>query len=335
MKKLITICLVLLLCASAYGTKITDPAVSRADIERKVDGLEGTGRGASWYVYSGATGGATGVDWTNAVLTVDAAVNKASAYDTIHIGQAHNESFTAPDSADADLAGLLFKGYGTGTAMPTFDYDDTDGEFVIGAANVTLVNLRFRVSTEATVQAIDVESAGDGFRIIDCEFGYAETATEEFSNAIIIGDTANGGLIEGCTFRAGGQGATSAIKIDADIVGITIQDNDIFGDYLTANIVIDEASDDVIIRRNTLLNGTMGGDGEINNVEVLEAAQSTSGIVSNNIFITATATGLLQRVADDMIFVNNFATHTDGDEFSGVIESAALSIAATSSTGGL
>ena len=75
-----------------------------------------------------------------------------------------------------------------------------------------------------------------------------------------------------------------------------------------------------------MFNGTMGGDGEIGEVEVLEAADDTGGFVADNRIVSDVATGLLMRVADDMVFMNNYISDTDGDEFSGTKEDDAASI---------
>ena len=306
-------------------TIITDTGTTLDNLIRGMCADLNVGAGSIFYVDSGVDG-TTGVTPATAVGTLDEGVNlcTADAGDVIVVMPGHNEALTAADGVDCDVNGITVIGMGRGQNKPTFDYDNANGEFVIGAHSVTIINLRFRVSANATTKAIDVESAGDDFAIINCEFGYAETASDEFASAIIVGDTANDGLIKGCTFRAGGQAAVQAIYIDADIVGITIEDNDIWGDYSKANIFIEEASDDVIIRRNLLFNGTMGGDGEIGEVEVLEAADSTAGLVANNLIVSDVATTLLMRVADDMVFMHNVVSDTDGDEFSGSLEDAAF-----------
>ena len=77
-----------------------------------------------------------------------------------------------------------------------------------------------------------------------------------------------------------------------------------------------------------MFNGTMGGDGEIGALEVLEAADDTGGFVADNRIVSDVATGLLMRVADDMVFMNNYISDTDGDEFSGTTEDTAASITA-------
>jgi len=310
-------------------TAAVDTAAEFANLNSEVLGILGGGNGSVFYVDSG-TNQTTGVNWANAVGTLDEAVNLCtdSAGDIILIAPGHNEALTAADGVDCDKIGITIIGLGNGSLKPTFDYDHADGEFVIGAANVTIMNLRFRVSANAVTKAVDVESAGDNFAIIDCDFGWAETATDEFADALIVGDTANEGLVKGCTFKAGGQAAVSAIKLDADIVGITIEDNVIYGDYSTACIVGDEASDDVIIRGNILFNGTMGGDDELNSEPAIEVADSTAGFVVDNRIVSDVATGQAMRVADDMCFMNNYVLDTDGDEYSGTTEDTAASIAA-------
>ena len=297
----------------------------------------GLGLGKMWFVNSNVSSAGDGQSWTAAVATLDEIFalintdrNSVVRMDIIDVAEAHNEPLTTADGVDADIANVVIRGHGYGSAKPTFDYDDPAGEFVIGAANIKLINLRFRVSSNAVTKAIDVESAGDNYQIIDCDFGWAETATDEFNNALIIGDTANEGLVQGCIFKAGGQAAVSAIKMDADIVGIIIRNNIIYGDYSTACIVGDEASDDIIITGNLLFNGTMGGDGEINAVAALSVANSTAGFVADNRIVSAVASGVLARVADDMVFINNFITGVDGDEFSGVTENNSATITANS-----
>jgi len=297
----------------------------------KALGILGLGTGNIFYCDSGNTSSLVdGKSWATAAATLDAAINLCTdnAGDVILVAPGHNESLTTADAVDADIAGLTIIGIGNGSLKPTFDYDANEGEFVIGDAGVTIKNLRFRLSFNAVLTAIDVESAGDEFAIIDCEFGWAETATDEFNATITVGDTANYGLIKGCTIKGGAAAAVSAIHLDADIVGITIEDNVIWGDFSTAVILGDEASDEIIIRRNILFNGTMGGDSELNSEPAIEVADDTSGFVLDNRIASDVATGLLMRVADDMVFMNNFIVDDDGDEFSGTTEDTAASITA-------
>ena len=331
MRRLIIISLVLLLCAVSYGVPRTDARDSRADIERKVDGLGGAGRGNSWYIFSGAIGNATGDSWTNACLTIEAATVLAAAsstggvYDTLHVGEGHNEGLTAADGVDLDVVGLHLKGYGRGTAMPTLDYDLALGEFAIGAANVRVENIRFRPSANVVSAAIDIEAGGDNAEIIGCFFGLAETVTDEFDSAIVVATGADDVYIADCHFTAGAQGAIEAIRIGT-VSGPIIERNRIIGDYSIANVAGYGIAVACFIENNLLFNGTMGGDGEINAVAALVMSNDSSGLVADNRIVSATASALLMRVGDDMVFINNMMTATDGDEFSGGIESGGASV---------
>lgn len=62
---------------------------------------------ANWYVYSGAAGTGTGVDWTNAMTTLSAALSAAAAGDDIYVAHDHAETgavaltLSPPSSASA------------------------------------------------------------------------------------------------------------------------------------------------------------------------------------------------------------------------------------------
>ena len=75
-------------------------------------GIETSGN--VWYVDSGATGTDAGTSWTNAALTVDAAINLATASngDLIRVAAGHAESFAAADGFDLDKAGITIIHHG-------------------------------------------------------------------------------------------------------------------------------------------------------------------------------------------------------------------------------
>ncbi len=336
MKKLITICLVLLICAPAYGRKVTDPVESRSTIERQTALNGDLTLGKTWYVFSGETSNTEdGLTWATAFDTINEAIDASSAdggadrMDFIEIAPGHEDTITLADAIDIDVAGLTLRGHGRGSLQPLVTYDARAAETVVGAANVRIDNIFFRISVTSGVKAIDVESAGDYFEIVNCRFSW-EASTDEFERAIIVNDTADHGLIKGCTFDAGGNAAINAIYIPSDILGITIEDCDIVGDYSTANIGSGEAGDNIIIRRNLIFNGTMGGDGEINAVAAINMFEGTSGLIADNRIVSDVATGLLMRIGDDMVFINNYLNDEDGDEFTGTTEDTGLSIAAFS-----
>jgi hypothetical protein len=286
----------------------------------------------NWYVDSGVSGTA-GTDWTTAVSTIEGAVALASAEDWIHVAPGHNEGISVDSAIDFDKAGLVIKGYGFGAKKPTIDYDLPAGGMNIGADSITIMNLRFRVSANAVSHAIDVEAAGDNFLIKDCEFGYAETATDEFTAGIVIAGTANDGRIEGCWFDSGGQAAASAVSFGA-VVGLHIVDNQFMGDYSTAVITNNTgAADNVWIKGNDIFSGTMAGDGEINTTAPISVLNNTAGFIVDNNLVGDTSNVLTLAVADDMTFMYNKAAHTDGDEFEGTLRSAGTAVTASPGSG--
>ena len=149
------------------------------------------GTGKVYYVDSGVTSEGDGTTWAKAKDTLDEAINLCTANrgDVILVAQGHNESLDAGDDVDIDVAGVTIIGLGSGSLKPTFDYDAATADmFTIGADNVTLVNLRFRVSTNATNMAIQIQDGIDYCSILYCDFGFAETSTDEFNDAIELND---------------------------------------------------------------------------------------------------------------------------------------------------
>ncbi len=357
MKKLLIISLVLLLCASAFAIprsearndrgQFTGPRASNsqdANIKSALAfvnaGLGTLSTGKIWFVDSGAGGNATGTSWTNASLTLDAAINLCSADsganrgDVIVIAPGHNEALAA-SGADADVAGISIIGFGNGSLKPTFDYDVATGTFDIGAANVTLKNLRFRTSVTEVVSCIDIQGGAHYASIIECEFGYAEASgTDEFDTAISIGGAVatvqpQYTTIKDCFFHAEAAGASEAIYIGA-VSSVFIENIKVFGNYATGCIVNVGAADDIVIERSLLFNGTMHGDGEINTVAAMSMANNTGGYIGDNRFVSdAAGSSVLIRIGDDMVFMNNMINNTDGDEFSGGLESGSDTVTVT------
>jgi len=269
--------------------------------------------GNVFFVDSGAAAGtgaddtAHGTSPTKPFSTVDFAVGQCTANNADYIVAmpGHNENFSALDSADIDVAGVTVLGVGTGTDVPTFDYDNTAGEFVIGAANVTLENLRMRPSTNAVVNAINVEAAGDRFTIRNCRFGDPETSTDEFADMIIVEAGADEGVIEGNVFSADAQAAVAAIELNGAVIGITIRNNTFVGDYSTACIRGDTTlSQKVIIENNLMWNGDPLAGG-LNAQPAIELLTGTIGVIRNNDISCAVASAELSIVADGCFILGN------------------------------
>ena len=244
--------------------------------------------------------------------TLDFAIGRCTASSTttttlggdiIFVMPGHNESLIAANAIDADIAGINIIGIGNGADKPTFDHDNPNGEFVIGAADIKLVNLRFRCSKTIVNNAINIEAAGDNFTIQKCDFGFAETAGDEFNDAIIVEAGADNGIIEGCFFDSGAEAAVSAIELNGAVIGITIRDNEFRGDYSTAIIRGDTTlSENVIIERNLLWNGVTSG---LNAAAVISMLTGTVGIIRDNTIACDLTSPHLSIVCDGAFMYNN------------------------------
>jgi hypothetical protein len=194
--------------------------------------------------------------------TLDYAIGQCAANrgDIIYIRPGYTQSMTAADAVDVDVAGVSIIGLGRGSKRAKFIYDNSAGEFVIGAADVYIENLWFVPSVTGITKAIDIEAAGDDYSIVNCRFGDAEAAgTDEFNKCIIHPITVSRGLIQSNYFDMGEAGAVTCIEV-ATPDEIHILDNRIVGDYSTGCIVnITAAGKSMNVGRNTIINGVKSG----------------------------------------------------------------------------
>jgi hypothetical protein len=239
------------------------------------------GTGNIFYVDSGATGNATGLTWKDAVVTINAAVALCTenAGDVILVAQGHNEAVIAADGIDFDVAGITVLGCGDGTLMPTIDFDNADGEVVIGAANVTIINLRFNASVTDITHCIDVENAGDYAKIIHCYFPDGEApGTDEFVDTIQVGTTATDVTISYCYYFSTGTGSNNFVDLSAaTIVNPTVTHNIIYGAFAEAGIWAGAAvPTNCNISYNTVTNTTSSQFG-------IEFAGAATGVCAYNV----------------------------------------------------
>jgi hypothetical protein len=322
MKKLLIISLVLLLCAPALAVKRTDAVDSRDTIERTVGNLAGLGTGKEWYVDSGASGAATGTNWTDASLTLEAAVNLstadsgASRGDRIHVAQGHAETLTGADAVDVDVIGISVIGYGRGSLMPTFTFLLAADEFVVGADNIGLSNLRFEVSSSSITTVLDIQDGVDYAHIKDCVFTCVDAA-DGAVNFINLVNNNTGCIIEDCTFdsKAGGA-AESAIMLDADTDQTVIRNNLIQGDYSVACIEGDTTkSTELLIQGNFLVNGSSDS---IIGEPAIDLLTGTTGYILDNYLVCNVATvSVAMETADTVMLFNNWYNEDVGVTKSG------------------
>lgn len=279
-------------------------------------GLLGQSTGGVFYVDSGASGTDDGSSWTNACPTANDAIDEctANAGDIVLFAPGHTETLgTGADGVDIDKAGIYFKSVGKGLLRAKFDYDTATDEFVLGAAGdgTVLDGLWFHSNIDSTVKAIDVEAGCINWTIKNCLFDVETQDTDEFDDAIIVGDASDEGNIIGCEFYMAAGDAVSAIFLDHDADHTRIISNEIHGDYSTACIVSDTAaSEHILIADNTLFNGT--DTAGLNTEPGIELHANTSGVIKNNTIACDVASSDLAIVAADCHLFGNAYSETEG-----------------------
>ncbi len=242
----------------------------------------------------GGIGGSNGNDGTyqRPFSTLDYAIGRCTAGrgDVIYIMPGHAESLTAADGVDVDVADVRIIGLGRGLKRAKFTYDNSAGEFVIGAANVRIENLWFVPSVTGITKAIDVEAAGDHFEIVGCRFADAEAAgTDEFLDCILVAAGADNGVIQGCYVDMGEAGATNFVTYTTAI-GQQMYDNFITGDFSTAVIsFVTTASVGFIAIGNLIRNGVNSG---LNTEPIVENLANGEMLLANNRFGSDVATAI-------------------------------------------
>lgn len=320
MKKFIVFLIVMMLTVSVFGASAFDikwgdqrtySKLPGNTLRAWAEGVEGgvTGTGSKFYVDSGvATGGdSSGSSWTNATATLDAAINlcTASRGDIIYVAQGHAETLTGADAVDADVIGVTIIGVGNGSLAPTFTVAAAADEFVIGADNVSIVNLRFSSSSGSVITAIDIQDGVDYASISDCVFVATATTTAPI-NFINLVNNNTGCVIEGCTFDS--QVTTtseSAIMMDADTNQTVIRGNLIQGDYTIACIEGDTAlSTEIMIVGNFLINGS--SDSLIAQPAIDLLTGTTGYIVNNYLSCNVATVAAAMETCDAVMEFNNW-----------------------------
>ena len=249
--------------------------------------------GDIWYVDSGSgtDGSGYGQNPMSPCATLDYAIGlcTASNGDVIFVMPGHAENLALADAVDVDVAGVRIVGLGEGNNRPTFTYTATAGEFVIGAANITVENLRFVAGISNVTMGISVEAAGDNFAMINCEVPEPGTATFDFADIIDLASGADNVTIDGLIVRQVGVTAGDldhCIEMGTGVNNrFTLKNSVIEGEFAVAAIWSDTADTEVLIEDCIITNATNGqhaieftstARGEIRNCLVRTDEQTTA-----------------------------------------------------------
>jgi hypothetical protein len=290
----------------------------------------GTAFSKVWYVCSvngqDTMGNHYGKYYDKPFATLEYAIAQCRAGygDVIIALPSHNEGITSAAEIDFDIAGIFVIGIGTGDDKPTIDFDHADGSVAIGADNVTVQNLRFRTSADAVTVGLDIEDGADYAQVIGCEFGWAETATDEFAISLRTNDASNFAVIDGCMFQAGAQAAVTAIEFAKDTDHTTVRNCWITGTYSTAPIMgITTASTNLLIEYNRLF--TAGTADTFNLV-----AASTGIVAYNLIAMNSVSAATALDIGNCLNFENYLIADDDvGGTKAAVVSTTFASVAAT------
>lgn len=244
-----------------------------------------------------------GKSWSTALATIETAIGKCTANkgDVILLAPGHNEGITTAANIDLDVAGISLIGLGTGSLKATIDFDAQAASVAVGANDVRIENIRFRTSANAVTVGLDIEAGFDGTIVKNCEFGYAETASDEFAIALRNNAGCDDTVIEECLFAAGAQAAVTAISLTGASNNIVIRNNRFVGAHSTAMINgITTLSTNLLIHGNIMQQGATEPG--------IELITGTTGIISNNYIATNLATIAASIVADGCWKFQNFYT---------------------------
>ena len=208
------------------------------------------------YVDSNASGaGAAGLTPSDALATVDLAINLSSVGDTIIVLEGHTETLADATSLVVDVVGLKIIGLGRGSRRPTFTMSATGSNIPISVAAVELTNFLFTVGAGPVdvVSAITVTAADVLLDMIECRETVGET-DEQFDAGIVVSTAAHQCHIRGFKFTgvAGDATLAAGILVSAVVRNLVIEDPWIVGDFLGAPINLSAAATTARIIRPVL-----------------------------------------------------------------------------------
>jgi hypothetical protein len=296
------------------------------DINGEFGGVKEIGTGNIYYVDSGSGSNTyDGKSVDHAKATLDAAVGLCTADngDVIYIMPGHSEAMgAAANEVDIDVAGVTIIGLGNGKNRPLFDYTgDVTGAFAIGADDVILYNLQFCANVSDVNEAIEIEAGSEQVTIANCIFFPNAEGTDEFLECIdgSGGAASDRTVITGCHFTMGAGAANSAICLkDSDYA--IIENNVVFGDYTVACInQVTTASNHIVIRKNLLFNGTIGGNAGMNTEPAIELLATTTGFICDNYIVANLASLPVVIVADDCFLFQNYTSEDESAAATGAL----------------
>lgn len=291
------------------------------------------GTGDVFYVDSEVDTEGDGTSWDAAkdTLAEGWALCAQNNGDVILVSARHAESLSTASALVMGVAGVRLRGMGSGTFRPTLTVSGVALIPVeIVASNISIDNFIFRATVSGVPYAIVAASGADGFSITNCRFNSVSLAAQhavggkagEFIEAVSILEGVDDGYLGYNKFYLSPSidSAASAAIIFSTVSNLVLEGNEIYGFCSAASIKNTKICQNLILRGNTAINGAMLGDGLLQDEPCLELVDSTSGFVVDNRFVSDVRDAMGIRVGDDMIFMNNWISNSDGEEYTGILE---------------
>lgn len=161
-----------------------------------------------YYVSTTGNDGNTGADWSNALLTIDAAVNKCSPNDTVFVAPGtYDEVANGAHGVECDVAGVEIVGVGGGITVTNTDTTNDGSVFLITAQSVTIRNI-----TANKGETTSTGSAG-------IRFDTGAVTSELIDTAAMVGNAAThyGILFTGGAVQCGSRGT---MPVYSGVVGL-------------------------------------------------------------------------------------------------------------------
>lgn len=240
------------------------------------------------YVESGSSGDGTGLTWENAYATVALAEAACAAGDIVYIAEAHDEEIA---DVVMNIAGVSFIGMGEGNARPLLTCNDSTDEITIGAAGITVKNIRLEAGADQVVAAFRIDAAGVGCTLENISFIKGEGNNEEFIICIDLHATAYQLTVKDCTYHnTAATTAHASCFIDlteGTIDGCTIIGCNLFGEFA---------------------NGAIYSTAVCTNLSIIDNVISNTTAAKYAIQLSGAATGVL---VNNRLYSNDYATMLD------------------------
>lgn len=267
--------------------------------------------GNDWYVNSAAASGGDGRSASSALLTVQLAVNAASAGDRIFVAPGHAETVTS-SSLTLSKAGVTIICTGNGLNQPTFTFSTAAATINVTAANVTWVGGYFLANFLDVASAFTIAAAKD-FRIDGALFN-GGSAVLNFLSIVTTGATnnaADGLTVTNCVWVNLNTTPLAFVSVLGNLDRLLIAGNfvnsastDNVGHFLTIAAMVILAAR---VYGNTLV--VVGATNATVGIFLTGSSTTNTGIVADNrISSLDTTTELLFTTGTGLVFFDNYYT---------------------------